>query len=458
MWQSYVPATDVPKTKQPRFTSPISFLSQPLFTLLTALLMLSLTPTLVKANLIDGCAESYDSNLDYFPDKINVEHASFKVEYKKNYKLVTNLWTSEQYYLYQCGTPAPTNSSIKSFSIPVKRAALASTVDLTFMERLGLRTSIEYVQGPQYISSPCLRASVTQGLIQALSSNSTIKKTQLSLIDVFFTDSVDPSDLNAVTLSTAYDPGTLNRSEWIKFISLFFNLEATATRVIDAIDLTYGCTKNLAASSTQFAPLKVAWIDYKNYQANLYAIDVAAYKLQFVQDAGGITVAPVNNYETADITIWQENLKDVDVLIDQTYLGTLETFYTNFKLNATSNFKFIQNKQIYRFDKLQSELGALDWFESAVANPDAVLQDILTFTKPHLNFNHERIWFRNVYINEPVVYESTCSDVTSSTSTRASSCELKVDSVDPTPTSGFVPLMPNHYVMIIISLIFILFY
>ena len=66
-----------------------------------------------SGNLTDGCVDSYDANVDYFPDKVSVEYAhNFSVEYFNNYKLVSMLpWTGAdsqmQYLLVQCGTPIP---------------------------------------------------------------------------------------------------------------------------------------------------------------------------------------------------------------------------------------------------------------------------------------------------------------------------------------------------------------
>ena len=44
----------------------------------------------VVSSVSNGCVQKYDSNVDYFPNKVKVTHAiGFAVEYYKNYKVVT---------------------------------------------------------------------------------------------------------------------------------------------------------------------------------------------------------------------------------------------------------------------------------------------------------------------------------------------------------------------------------
>ena len=59
-------------------------------------------------NLQDGCVESYDPAIDYFPQKLSVAYASgFDVEYHNNYKVVsvTNPWQGGTGKLSLCASP-----------------------------------------------------------------------------------------------------------------------------------------------------------------------------------------------------------------------------------------------------------------------------------------------------------------------------------------------------------------
>ena len=65
-------------------------------------------------NITDGCVESYDESVDYFPQKTAVTYAEgFTLEYFNNYKVLTvgapwlGAEDSATYVLVQCGTPNP---------------------------------------------------------------------------------------------------------------------------------------------------------------------------------------------------------------------------------------------------------------------------------------------------------------------------------------------------------------
>jgi len=415
----------------PRASSPASFFGLGVFRLVMLVLLVATAPTV--ANIQTGCAPSYDPTEDYFPDKADPGHADdFSITYFLNYKLVENTRTNETFALYQCGTPAPTglNSSVKVFPIPFSTIAITSTVEITFLEMLGVRTSIKYVQDPEYITSTCLQAMVVAGVTQALSYNTTIMDQQVAEVQGVFVDSADPSQPKFISCSTSEDPGALHRPAWIFFMAVFYNLETQATSIYQAILTRYDCVSTLGQTSAAKPP-KVAWVDYQTYQpTNWWVIDTAQYKLDYVNSLGAVTVAPtVNTFPNPEA--WQVAMQDVDIVIDETYLGNMSDFYANFGLSSSSNFKFIANGQVWRFDKLQNDLGSLDWFESAIPNADAVLEDLLTIFKPEVSFAHTRIWFRNSYFGDPVVVDGAgrCPNYSAPATDLADPCTI------PTPTT-----------------------
>ena len=113
-----------------------------------------------------NCVTDYSSSIDCFPDKVKPENSQFwDVQYFNNYKILANKIANESYVLYQCGTEPP-NITTDSFGkqpavvVPIPLAdgvALTSTVQIPFMELLGLRTDIKsYIGDPQYISASCV--------------------------------------------------------------------------------------------------------------------------------------------------------------------------------------------------------------------------------------------------------------------------------------------------------------
>ena len=76
--------------------------------------------------------------------------------------------------------------------------------------------------------------------------------------------------------------GPLNRAEWIKFLGLFFNLDAIATEVFDSINSSYYETKARVVPSQE--PPLMAFVDYYDYSdETAYEVSMAAYKLTFTE-------------------------------------------------------------------------------------------------------------------------------------------------------------------------------
>jgi len=441
--------------KMPRVTSPVSFFGLSVYRQVLIVLLISTVATLCEANLIQSCVTNYDPTVDYFPNKINVEKATgFQVEYYNSYKVVLNTITDEEAVLYQCGTPKPTGFSngTKLFSIPVNSIGFTSTTEATFFEILGVQQSILYSSTLEYIASPCIQELALIGSIIPFSSNNTIEAEQELTLGVVFEFSKDPTSITEMSTSTSSDTTPLGRAEWIKFISLFYNLEVASTTFFNITQTSYNCFSNEFTTKSSSTPL-VAWVSYESYETNSWTISNAAYKVALIADAGGKTLSTLNPSSGLypSPAAWQQAVQDVDIIIDETYLGTLQLFYQNFNLTANSNFKFIKNKQIWRYDKLQSDLGSLDWFESAIPDADSVLQDVGMMLHPEIEFNHERIWFRNVAIGEGFDIEGVaqCVSPYEPRPPRNSTCAFVIEK----PSSASSLSLFSTFVLLVVSIV-----
>ena len=62
------------------------------------------------------------------------------------------------------------------------------------------------------------------------------------------------------SLSATTDPGALNRAEWIKFAALFFNKEAEANTLFNAISQNFNAISSAAKQQAVVQPKLVAWV------------------------------------------------------------------------------------------------------------------------------------------------------------------------------------------------------
>jgi hypothetical protein len=155
------------------------------------------------------------------------------------------------------------------------------------------------------------------------------------------------------------------RREYVKYLAAFFNLEATANTVAKSLADNYECVSSASKSASAAAAKKpvVAFVEYQtpsdfNGQKASWQINMPRYKAQYIADIGA--VAPVNATKSfATAAEFLEAVKDVEYLIDETFLGTAEIngFLTTYGLTNSSNLPFIKNKKVYRTDRLQEDEG-----------------------------------------------------------------------------------------------------
>ncbi|KAF9343977.1 hypothetical protein BGX26_004964 [Mortierella sp. AD094] len=439
--------------KAPRWTQPVSFYGQSVFSKyyahsICAFLMLVpflVMPVQAQATQVpiggQSCTNvsNFDANFDYFKTKIHVDDAAlFTVQYKNNYKVVTNTYVNQSFVLTQCGTPVPDaaqfpNTTVFTY-VPVSNVASIATTAVAYIEMLGARSAIKAVDTESLVTSPCGQYGLEHGEIVGLEdTNQTLRAQQLSSVNLIFNSyNSDPGTANkTVITSEVSDPGPLNRAEWLEFYSTFFNLEDAAQNLTASINNNYNCFKNAVASKAT-KPV-IAWASYtapSTYNKNTpsWSFSNAPYKIALSKDAGATFFNGTTNMTFSTAAAFAAEAINVDVLIDETFTGAdISAFYTNYNLTASSPQKFIQNKAIFREDGLVNKNDGRDWFAGAVVMDDAVIQDLIRAVHPDaLPANVPYNWLRNIAKNESeqTLSSANCTtpDSTAATPDRAIQC------------------------------------
>lgn len=170
------------------------------------------------------------------------------------------------------------------------------------------------------------------------------------------------------------------------------------------INNNYNCFKKNAAGQTT-KPI-IAWTSYVapsayNNNTASWTISPAPYKQILSNDAGATFFNGSNTEKAATFSSaadFANAIKTVDVIIDETMVGTdMTAFLNNYKLSADADFKFLKNKAVFRQDGLVNSNDGRDWFASAVVQNDAVLQDVIRAVHPQvLPANVPYSWIRNI--------------------------------------------------------------
>jgi hypothetical protein len=146
--------------------------------------------------------------------------------YNKSYKIVKNSLSNETIVLYQCGAPRPTvPEATHFFTVPVTKVAISDTTPVTYLELLGVRSSIKMTTGGvAYITSPCIQAqtNTSNAVVDVDTKVEATGLAQLASVDVVFAyfDSFSAKSNNTVSFPASSDPGAVR-------VSFFFltNLE-----------------------------------------------------------------------------------------------------------------------------------------------------------------------------------------------------------------------------------------
>jgi len=337
----------------------------------------------------------------------------------------------------------------------VQSVASGSTSALNFLELLGLVGTIK-VLDMTYVTSPCLMRLAECGAIRHVhthdlgdySGPSDAWLAATSTAGLVLTDSYGTGATGGgadVVFDASFDPGFLNRGEWIKFMALFFNAEAAANAYFDSAVASVAAAQAAAlaaAAALNGGPRPVvAFASYDEWSGE-WQLSNASYKMQYVAAANGMLApmpaAGVNGvtYKTwtnppttaafSDAASARAALAGVSVLIDETPVWpgspetyTLRTFLSNWGFtaadSASTTYPFLKNGRIFREDKTINDGGwgsfGTDWFANSVSQPQVALADFLSVLYPGTAAAAAAggtVWLRNLAANEPfVVRESS---------------------------------------------------
>ncbi|VAW32060.1 Vitamin B12 ABC transporter, substrate-binding protein BtuF [hydrothermal vent metagenome] len=365
-------------------------------------------------NLIRGCVENYDESFDYFPQKAAVTHADgFTIEYFNNYKIVTvtTPWTGAEeaatYLLVQCGTPAPSGfGDAIQIEVPISSFVSMSTTYLPYIEMFGRMNSLVGVDSAAFAYSATVRGKLDADELVELGSGPTVDvEAALELApDVIMTFASGSSDFDThpkleevgltVVLNADYlDITPLGRAEWGKFIATFYNDEALAEAWFDSVTTEYDAlaalTADVAERPTVFAntPFDGTW----------YMPGGQSYTAQFL-NAAGADYLWGDDESTSTLFLDFESV--FDQAADAAYWLNLGFVFSQEDLEATderfADFAAFQSGSLYNYDLRTNEFGGNDFFESAAANPQVVLADLIKIFHPDLVPDHAFVYYRIV--------------------------------------------------------------
>ncbi len=373
----------------------------------------------VDSNLRDGCVEDYDSETDYFPDKISVEYAeNFDVTYFNNYKIVTILpWPGAEseleYVLVQCGTPAPQGfDDVPTFEVPVQRFVAMSTSMLPHLDDQGVLDHLVGVDTTLFTSNEAVLELVESGDVVEIGGGGTAGEINLELLlniepdlvmaQEFFAGGTTLSQLNEVgvpaVLNADYaDTSPLGQAEWGKFVSLFFNTEAEADMLFSGVAERYQDLVALTVDVDERPTVVAA----SPFDGTWYMPGSESTIAQLLADAGAdfLWADEPGTSVPLDFEIVFDRAVEADywVNVNQFWRSTADMLADDSRF---AEFRAYNESNIWNNNRRMNENGGSDYFESGAANPDVILADLITIFHPDLLPEHELVYYQQLADSE----------------------------------------------------------
>ena len=365
-------------------------------------------------NLTEGCVDAFDPNVDYFPEKISLTHTTgFSVEYHNSYKVITvaTPWPgageAQQYVLVQCGAPEPTGfDAAQIIEVPVQQIATMSTSYLPFLEAYNLLERLVAVDDVTYVNNPAVLAMAEAGTLVQIGYGAGVNVEQLldlapDLVMTYGSGSPEydahPVLLNAglkVAVNAEWlETSPLGRAEWGKFIALFFNKEAVAESTFADTVARYEDLKAKAAAAAE----KPTVLTDSEYQGSWYVAGGRSFTAQLLADAGAAYLW-ADDESAGSIPVAFEAVFDkaaaADFWLNVGFVNSLEEMKAADE--RYTDFAAFQKGNVWNNNKRQNANGGNDYYESAVAQPDAVLADLIAIFHPELMPEYEMVYFQRL--------------------------------------------------------------
>ncbi len=201
--------------------------------------------------------------------------------------------------------------------------------------------------------------------------------------------------INAIPNFAWAEQSFLGKAEWIKFSSLFFNMEAEANSLFDSIsERCEALIEKVAAVDKKNTFLlyhpsgQADWMAHRN---DFYASYLKAVSNNVLQDNGPTHSVGINNEQllslASEADFWIVNSTSDEQWPPANYLH---------------NFKSYRNGNVYHYQRRTNyEHNAYDWYETPEVRPDLVLEDLVSIFYPELLPDHNLVFFQKVKLTKP---------------------------------------------------------
>ncbi len=301
----------------------------------------------------------------------------------------------------QCGTPAPEGfDGDQMIEVPVNSVVSLSTTQLPQLQALGHLDSLVAMDSYSflYTNTPEVQAMIDAGALTDVNSDNNINVELLLDMepDLVMANGYNPETdaypllMNAGIFTAVnsdwLEPTLLGRAEWLKFIALFYNEEAQAETLYDAIVSEYESVADLTAAIPADQRVTVLWNSYASFTDSWTVPGAGSWVGELLTDAGvnWILEDQVEGVQQdfafesvfdagSDAPIWVVNAYGVYSKDDLLALD-----------ERNGEFAAFQTGSVYNNTARVNANGGNDYWERGVSNPQLLLKDLVKLFYPDL--------------------------------------------------------------------------
>jgi len=286
--------------------------------------------------------------------------------------------------------------------VPINTCMSSTTVNLAFMEELGVLDSLVGQGGKRYVYDP---PPGFEDLPEVGSGADLDLEKILDLSpEVIFAYAYSPAErdlfnrlenmgIRVVLMSEYMENSPLGRAEWIRYLSCFFGKEAEAERVFEEVRKNY----ERLASLGRARKIKPGIFCNIPFSGIWYLPGGRNWSAQLLLDAGGAYP-------------WADNLSEGSLTLDLegvlaeagnahiwvhpgncTNLEDLRRIDERFTL-----FRAFRDGEVYNNTRRMSPGGGNDYHQRGVLRPDQVLADLISILHPSLMPDHKLRYYRKL--------------------------------------------------------------
>lgn len=338
----------------------------------------------------------------------------FDIKYFEGYKEISISKTEDlkkpliqKYFLVDNHSQIPGKlKNIKIIRTPVQRIICLSTTHFAFVDLIGKTQTIKGISGANLVNNEKISALIKSGEIADVGYDNDLNfelilsmKPDLVIAynilgeSASYINKLEELGINVVIDAEYLEETPLAKSEWIKFISAFYNAEKIANTKFDEIAKEYNLLKNLAGT-IKLRPSVITGLPWKNIW---YIPGGKTVISNLISDAGGDYIYKNMTSATffpSNIEYVFENFQNAGIWIN---CGTANTL-NDIKLNdeRLQHFKAFKEGKIFNNNAKQNASGGNDYWESGLVNPHLILKDLIHIFHPELLKNYQLTYYKKL--------------------------------------------------------------